>query len=61
MVIKFHGIKIEQGKRMIKKKPSPAGRLYVQVVDHAFYAVLHQWHIPVEKESKFKIGKFKIS
>ena len=31
------------------KEPCPAGRLSVQVVYHAFYAVLHQWHIPVQR------------
>jgi len=41
--------------------PEPRGRLSVEVVYHAFYAVLHQWYIPVQKESELKIGKFKIS
>jgi len=37
------------------------GRLSVKVVYHAFYTVLHQWYIPVQKDSEFKIGKFMIS
>ena len=37
------------------------GRSHPQPVHHSFYAVLHQWYIPVQKESEFKIGKFKIS
>jgi len=38
---------ISQGKRTIIKMTCPAGRSLLQSVDHSFYAVLHQWYIPV--------------
>jgi len=38
----------------------PCRQLLFQIVFHAFYAVLHQWYIPVKEESEFKIGKFKL-
>ena len=38
-----------------EKVTGPAGRLSVQIIDHAFYAVLHQWYIPVEKEADLRL------
>ncbi len=42
------------------EQTKPCGRLRLQVVDHAFDAVFHECHVPIQQETELQLGELKI-